>query len=172
VGRLHCRECDEDWDGSQTPRCPRCQATRWRAAPGLVSEKHDPAHLGEPQPGYRSVLTPHFIEHIDRFLDHAARHGRWFFDRHYELWIHYTPTPLGRAPGVGVRRGRPSPDHALDSLLIADAETAPHVFAVDRARTEEQIRQGEFIPLALCATPGCDNLRDPAASVCAAHRSG
>jgi len=137
-----------------------------------VSAKHDPARAGEPHPGYRSVLTPHFVQNLTRFLEYAARNGRWYFDRHYALWVHYPPTPLDRVPGVGFRRGAREPDHALDSMLIADADDAPHVVAVDRARPETQIRQGELIPLTLCSTPGCDNLRDPAGTLCAGHGPG
>jgi len=168
VPDLICIVCSASWQASEAPLCPACLAASWDATPDLVREKHDPAVVAS-HDSYRSVVSSAFLRRRREILDYASIHGRWYFDAHYGCYVHYTPTPLGVAPGVGIPAGKSAPDHALDSLMIAEAESAPHVFAVDRVRMEAQIRAGEFHPLEACEAASCANLRVPFSERCAAH---
>jgi hypothetical protein len=134
-----------------------------------VTRKHHPDSLAEPALDYRSVLTPHFLENLEAFIDYATDHGHWLFDNHYLQYVHFTPEPMGRAPGVGVPAGDRNAAHALDSALVADADGDAHVFAVERATVEAQLKAGEFEPLGRCEKPGCTNLRTPSDAICAVH---
>jgi hypothetical protein len=87
------------------------------------------------------------------------------------MLVHLTKTPLGRAPGAGIPAGAREPEHALDSLFIAEADSAEfaHVFAVDWARHEAQVRAGVFLPSASCRATGCENLAMPLRRACLRH---
>ncbi len=63
------------------------------------------------------------------------------------------------------------PDHALDSLLVAEADSAieAHAFATSKKQFEAQIDAGEFVPLPLCCVPTCPNLCAPARRGCILH---
>jgi hypothetical protein len=171
MSQIRCDECGERFDGSLQATCPACQAARWAATPRLVREKHDPRAVALPSDRYRSVITPRARDELRDLLEHAARHGRWFYDRDYAMWVHVTHLPLGRVPGVGIRAGEGAPDHALDCLFIAEADDPEeaHVFAADGLRHEAQIRSGVFEPLGGCGSPGCDNLASPARGRCRLH---
>ena len=164
-----CRSCGERWAASEAPHCPSCLARFWLNTPTLILEKHDPR--GEPRvcDSYRSVLTREFLRDRPAFLEHAALYGTWYFDPVHDTYNHYTPEPLGRVPGFGIRAGESLPDHGLAGLLIADANREPHAFAVDPAITEERLAVGGYRSLELCRRPGCDNLVVPGASRCASH---
>lgn len=45
MGLVQCGVCAQQWDASLTPLCIRCEQARLLAAPGLISEKHDPRCL-------------------------------------------------------------------------------------------------------------------------------
>jgi hypothetical protein len=169
--RSTCGTCRREFDGGVQAWCPACLAGRWLAVPNLVRPKHDPGAAAEALDSYRSIITPHMKTMLSEVLTDAAARGRWFWDRDYQMWVHVTERPLGRAPGVGIPAGREEADHALDCLFIAEADSAveAHVFAVDGERHEAQIRAGVFEPLGTCSHPGCENLRRPGQARCALH---
>lgn len=171
MSRIDCSRCGEPYDGRLLAWCPTCLASRWLATPRLLRPKHDPDALPEARDRYRSILTPRTKQELSQTLDDAARRGRWYWDRDYGFWVHVTRQPLGRAPGVGIPAGRSEPDHALDCLFIAEADSTEeaHVFAADDARHEAQVRAGVFEPLGGCPQSGCDNLRGPGRDACAVH---
>lgn len=170
MSRVACRACGRDFDGEQHAWCPGCLAARWLETPGLIRAKHDPAAT-TPFERYRSIVTPRLVDDLPEVLGDAARRGCWFWDRDYGMWVHVTLRPLGRAPGVGIPAGRAEPDHALDCLFIAEADSRveAHLFAADSVRHAAQVRAGVFEPLGACAAPGCRNLRRPGRDHCGAH---
>lgn len=169
---VHCPTCTTDWDASAVPVCPRCLARRWLETPNLIREKHDPEARADPHATYRSVVTPWLVTHLAAVLEFAAAHGSWFYDTGYQMLVHLTERPLGRAPGVGILAGRPEPDHALDCLLIAEAGSreSAHVFAVDGERHAAQVRAGLFRPLRECVIAACAHLAVPSGECCVTHR--
>ena len=172
MSEIRCHECGGGFDGQRLATCPTCLAERRSATARLVREKHDPTARGVQLDTYRSVITPRAKSELREVLVHAARHGSWFYDRDYRMWVHVTPEPLGRNAGVGIPPGREDADHALDCLFIAEADDPEeaHVFAADRARHEAQIRAGVFEPLGGCESPGCENLAEPPGARCRLHR--
>jgi hypothetical protein len=171
MSEIVCRDCGRGFDGRALAWCPPCLAGRWFATPELVREKHDPVAQATRLETYRSLITPRLKAEIVEVLRDAALRGSWFWDRDYAMWVHVTERPLGRAPGVGIPAGREEPEHALDCLFIAEADSVSgaHVFAADAERHAAQIRAGVFEPLGECATAGCQNLRAPGAAQCGAH---
>ena len=171
---VRCRSCERVWEASRVACCPGCLAERWLSTPNLVREKHDPGALGDRQREYRSVVTPRVIEDLRAVLEFAAAAGSWFHDTDYGMRVHLTPLPLGRSPGVGIPAGRRDPEHALDCLFIAEADSreSAHVFAVDGSRHAAQVRAGLFEPLGACDHRGCENLALPVVPSCAEHASG
>jgi hypothetical protein len=171
VSLLQCATCESSWEATRVVCCPDCLARRWRATATLVRPKHDPSLCGERSTEYRSVVTARVVADLLAVLSDAALSGSWYYDTHYRMLVHMTPSPLGRAPGAGIPAGRREPEHALDSLFIAEADSAEnaHVFAVDLARHEAQVRAGVFEPLGACAHPGCENLSIPLIGSCASH---
>lgn len=169
--RVVCLQCDEGFEADATPVCPRCLVVLWLAAPRFVRPKHDPRLLPLAWQGYRSVLTPSIASDPRPHLDFAARHGTWYRDNYYEMYVHMTVEPLGRHPGSGIPEGRTTPEHGLDSLLIAEAnsEVEAHAFAVSRAVFDEQVRAGEFEALPACADPDCEFISLPGERLCAIH---
>lgn len=171
MSQLSCPQCDEAFDAEATPICPACLVAAWLAAPTFVRPKHDPRLLPLAWESYRSVLTPNFASDPRPHLDFAARNGAWYRDNHYEMYVHMTVEPLGLHPGSGIPEGKTTPEHGLDSLLIAEANSRveAHAFAVSRAQFEEQVRAGEFEPLPRCVALDCKNISVPGARECTAH---
>jgi len=166
-----CDRCEGEFDAQRTPVCPACLVERWLESESLIRPKHDPRLLPMEWEGYRSVLNPSLVAKRREHLAFAARHGDWFRDRHYDMYVHFTYQPLGCAAGSGIPRGRSMPEHALDSMLIAEANSASqaHAFAVDREQFEAQIRAGEFEALEVCTEPACANPHVPGRDACAIH---
>jgi hypothetical protein len=164
-----CATCTHEWNASISPLCVRCERERLIAAPNLISEKHDPRFPPLVGSAYRSYLSHDFLENTDQFIEYTTENGSWFYSTVHETWNHFTPSPLGRIPGVGIHAGNPLPDHTLDSLLVADALTDPHAYAVEEVRIRQQIRDGRFFPLAHCLRNGCGNLCVPGKDACAVH---
>jgi hypothetical protein len=164
-----CRVCGVEWSPESTPLCPTCLASRWLSTPNLIREKHDPRELGGRLETYRSVVTPRVLLEIRPVLEFAAVHGTWFLDTFYEMFVHVTPQPLGRNAGVGIPAGQREPEHALDCLFIAEADSAEtaHVFAVNGERHAAQVRAGVFVPLGSCAD--CSNHAPPGRDRCILH---
>jgi hypothetical protein len=171
MSEITCETCRTAFEGARLAWCPKCLAARWLATPELVREKHDPSAATTQLSTYRSLITPRLKTELGAVLEAAARNGRWYWDRDYEMWVHVSERPLGRAPGVGIPAGREQPEHALDCLFIAEADSAEtaHVFAADGERHQAQVRAGVFEPLGLCAAQSCENLRNPNGTRCAAH---
>ncbi len=172
MGLVHCPTCTTAWDAATAPVCPRCLARRWLETPNLIREKHDPNAQRDRHATYRSVVTPWLVTQLASVLEFAALRGAWFFDTGYQMFVHLTERPLGRAPGVGILPGRPDPDHALDCLLIAEADSceSAHVFAVDGERHAAQVRAGVFRPLGECVVAACSHLATPSGEYCVIHR--
>ena len=171
MSEVSCDTCGESFEARVLACCPSCLAARWRATERLVREKHDPAADASRFDTYRSILTPRTKAELGEVLKHAARHGRWYRDLDYGMWVHVTREPLERAPGVGIPAGHETAEHALDCLFIAEADSAEeaHVFAADGRRHEAQVRAGVFVPLRGCERPGCENLAVPGNSNCSVH---
>ena len=172
MSQVVCSTCRQAFAGEKLGWCPTCLASRWLATPALLRPKHDPDARDISLDTYRSTVTPRLKSELSEVLLDAARRGDWFWDRDYRMWVHVTDRPLGRTPGVGILAGKQEPDHALDCLFIAEADSCEeaHVFAADRERHEAQIRAGVFEPLGVCSDAGCPNLQRPGASICDAHR--
>ncbi len=171
MGEMGCQRCGKRFDPHRHPVCTPCLVEDWLATESFVREKHDPRLLPMAWEGYRSVLNPNLVASPRPYLEYAAEHGRWYRDVFYEMYIHMTTEPLGVQPGSGIPEGRKQPEHALDSLLIVEAnsKTQAHAFAVAREQFEAQIRAGEFVPLEPCFHAGCDGLRVPGQENCAQH---
>ena len=171
MSEISCDACGESFEARVLACCPSCLAARWRATERLVRAKHDPAADASRFDTYRSILTPRTKAELGEVLKHAARHGHWYRDLDYGMWVHVTHEPLGRAPGVGIPAGHETAEHALDCLFIAEADSAEeaHVFAADGQRHEAQVRAGVFVPLRGCERPGCENLAVPGNSNCSVH---
>jgi hypothetical protein len=163
-----CTGCETQWDVSLSPLCSRCEHHRLLAAPGLISDKHDPRQLPLVGPSYRSCLSHEVVDNVDAFVEYATVSGSWYYHTGYDTWNHFTPEPLGRIPGSGIHAGDPMPDHALDGLMFADVLADPHVYAVDQVRVRRQVREGELIPLWRCSED-CNNLSIPGEASCVLH---
>jgi hypothetical protein len=151
--------------------CPTCLATAWLESEAFVRPKHDPRLLPLAWEGYRSVLSPNLVRDARPHLEFAARTGSWYRDTHYEMFVHMTHEPMGLAPGSGIPDGKTAPEHSLDSLLIAEADSKreAHAFAVSRDQFEAQVRAAEFVPLGRCPVNDCDNLIAPGGAQCLQH---
>lgn len=151
--------------------CPTCLVETWLATTNFVRPKHDPRLLPLTWESYRSVLSPNLVETPGPYLEFAAQSGTWYRDLHYELFVHMTHSPLGLDPGSGIPEGKTMPEHSLDSLLVAEANsrTEAHAFAVPRIQFEAQVRAGEFEPLSTCHVSPCENLSVPGYDRCAGH---
>jgi hypothetical protein len=116
-------------------------------------------------------LNPNLVADPLPFLVDAATRGHWFHDAYYDMYVHMCFEPLGVQPGAGIPEGAREPEHALDSLLIAEANSKKeaHAFAVSREVFEAQVEAGEFVPLAICERDGCEALRVPATKRCVLH---
>ena len=171
MSKVDCNRCGGSFDAQQIPQCPTCLVTTWLATEKFVRPKHDPRLLPLAWESYRSVLSPNLVETPGPHLTFAARSGTWYRDLHYEMFVHMTCSPLGLHPGSGIPEGNVMPEHSLDSLLIAEANsrTEAHAFAVSRIQFEAQVRAGQFEPIASCHVVVCDNLRVPSEERCAAH---
>ena len=171
MSTIRCSRCNASFEGLSLACCPPCLAARWLATERLIRDKHDPAAPPSRLETYRSILTPRTKAELGEVLRYAAQHGSWYHDLDYGMWVHVTPEPLGRLPGVGIPAGKQAAEHALDSLFIAEADSPDeaHVFAVAGQRHEDQVRAGVFAPLGKCDRPKCENLVLPGFSRCAAH---
>ena len=170
MSQVACPQCRGSFDAEVMPTCPTCLVAMWVAAPTFVRPKHDPRLLPLAWESYRSVLTPSIVLEPAAHLDFAARHGFWYRDNYYEMYVHMTVEPLGRAPGSGIPEGHTTPEHSLDSLLIAEANSPveAHGFAVSQTQFNEQIRAGEFEPLPVCRETNCKNIAIPGSHFCVA----
>ena len=173
MSELVCEHCRGQFEARHVPVCPTCLVASWLATENFVRPKHDQRLLPLAWESYRSVLSPSFVESPAPQLEFAAQSGTWFRDLHYELFVHMTHSPLDLHPGAGIPEGKTMPEHSLDSLLIAEANSATeaHAFAVSRTQFEAQIRAGEFQPLPVCCVAPCDNLVIPGGERCAGHDS-
>jgi hypothetical protein len=171
MSQIGCEHCGEPFDAAQNPICPACLVATWLANDSFVRPKHDPRLLPLVWEGYRSVLSPNLVENPRPHLEFAAKNGRWYRDTFYEMFVHMTYEPMGLAPGAGIPEGKVTPEHSLDSLMIAEAnsKTEAHAFAVSREQFEAQIRAGEFASLAKCSSTGCDNSSSLGATRCTEH---
>ena len=169
--KTRCPLCAEGFDASVTPACPKCLVEAWLATESFVRPKHDPRLLPLAWDGYRSVLTPNLVSDPRPHLKFAAQYGTWYRDNHYDMFVHMTFQPVGVHPGSGIPEGKTTPEHALDSLLIAEANSPveAHAFAVSREQFEAQVRAGEFKALGNCGEASCENLESPGANRCVAH---
>lgn len=172
MSEIGCDQCGGHFEAQRLPLCPTCLVATWLATENFVRPKHDPRLLPRAWEGYRSVLSPNLVATPRPHLEFAAQSGAWYRDLHYELFVHMTHSPMGLDPGSGIPEGKTTPEHSLDSLLIAeaDSQTEAHAFAVSRVQFEAQIRAGEFERLATCRVADCENLSVPARDRCAAHR--
>jgi hypothetical protein len=170
----HCDRCEVTFDARRTPICPACLVERWLGCERFIRPKHDPRLLPMQWEAYRSVLNPSLVMERRAHLAFAAQHGVWHRDRHYDMYVHFTFEPLGNSAGSGIPRGHSMPEHSLDSMLIAEADstTEAHAFAVTREQFEAQIRAGEFEALDGCEVSGCANLRVPGRDLCTFHGPG
>jgi len=172
MSQVECHQCGEEFDAARTPACPVCLVTSWLANETFVRPKHDPRLLPLAWESYRSVLSPTLVADPRPHLEFAARAGSWYHDTYYEMVVHLTHEPMGLAPGGGIPEGKTTPEHSLDSLLIAEANSPSeaHAFAVSREQFEAQIRAAEFVPIGACPENGCDNLSVPGETRCAGHQ--
>ena len=166
---IKCTTCGVKFNGDRTPLCPKCLATRWKSTAEFIKKKHDPKFLPKAEPSYRSVLSWEFVHNIDEFTEYAACSGTWYFSKRHWKFCHFTDTSMFDIPGSGTRAGDPMPDHALDGLLVADADANAHAYAVEIKGFKSEIASGDYIPLAKCNHPGCDNLVCPGKNECILH---
>ncbi len=166
---VRCATCASQWNATLSPMCTQCECQRLIAAPNLITDKHDPNLLPLAYPDYRSCLSHDFVDNMVDFVGYATASGSLFFNTKHETWNHFTPEPLCRIPGSGIHAGNPMPDHALDSLLIADVFGDPHAFAVDQLLVRKQICDGDLFPLWSCPSNDCRNLCVPNEHGCVLH---
>jgi hypothetical protein len=152
------QNCTNEFNGAKVFTCPHCLSEQWTNEPKFIAEKHDPASLPKAEPRFRSVVTPSLVEDLSKFTKYAAESGEWFFSKTHQKYCHFTKTPLNEIPGSGILKGDPMPNHALDSLLIADADKNPHAYAVDSESFRADVMAERFIPLPKCSEPECENL--------------
>lgn len=164
-----CATCAHQWNASYSPLCAPCECQRLISAPNLISEKHDPRLPPPAEFSYRSCLSHDFVDNPGQFIQYATVSGSWYYSTVHNTWNHFTPEPLGRIPGIGIHAGDQLPDHSLDGLLLADALSDPHAYAVDEERVLQQIDEGELVPLSRCERNVCGNLCVPGADACAVH---
>ncbi len=164
-----CVTCAHHWNASSSPLCVQCESRRLMASPNLISDKHDPRLLPRVGLFYRSCLSHDFVDNANQFVEYATVRGSWLYSTVHDTWNHFTPEPLGRIPGLGIHAGDSMPDHVLDGLLFADALADPHAYAVDEAHVQQQIDDGELVPLSRCPGEDCGNLCIPGADACALH---
>ncbi len=171
MGGYRCPHCEDSVDLTRHPLCPTCLARDWLATDRFVREKHDPGKLPLAWESYRSVLNPNLVADPLPFLLDAATRGQWFHDSYYDMYVHMCFEPLGVQPGAGIPEGAREPEHGLDSLVVAEAnsKTEAHAFAVSRTVFEAQVEAGEFVPLATCERNGCGGLQVPGSTRCTAH---
>jgi hypothetical protein len=171
MSQVGCEQCGESFEAAKTPVCPACLATAWLETEAFFRPKHDPRLLPLAWEGYRSVLSPNLVRDARPHLEFAARMGSWYRDTHYEMFVHMTHEPMGLAPGSGIPEGRTTPEHSLDTLLIAEADSKSeaHAFAVSRDQFEAQVRAAEFVPIEQCPVNHCDNLIAPGGAQCLLH---
>lgn len=169
MSSARCRECGNVWDAEVQPSCPDCVAGRWCAAPGFIAPKHDPRMLPSGTSGYRSVVTHDLIANLGQVIEHMTVSGGWYLDDKYGTPCFHTPGPLFLIPGSGIEAGDPMPDHALDSLLVADAIRNPHLMAYDEGQFQGEFQTGRFLALATCPIEGCRNLCVPEQEHCVLH---
>ncbi len=169
-----CLQCDGHFDATRHPICPRCLVEGWLATERFVREKHDPRRLPMTWEGYRSVLNPNLVSNPRPYLEDAVARGRWYHDRFYGMYVFFCPEPLGVHPGSGIPEGAGEPEHSLDCLLVAEADSKSeaHAFAVSRAVFDKQIEAGEFVPLSCCEREGCGALQLPGRATCIDHQGG
>ena len=119
--------------------------------------------------GYRSVVTHDLIANLDQVIEHMTVSGCWYFDDKYKTPCYQTAGPLFVIPGSGIQAGDPMPDHALDSLFVADAMRNPHLMAYDEGQFQREFQAGRFLALATCPKEGCRNLCAPERKHCVLH---
>ena len=124
--------------------------------------------------GYRSVLNPNLVADPRPHLEDAAARGQWYYDHYYGLYVVFCAEPRGVHPGAGIPEGVAEPDHTLDCLLIAEADskTQAHAFAVSKQVFDEQVEAGEFAPLEVCEAASCSSLQKPGGPHCIEHERG
>ena len=146
----------------------------WLSIADFVREKHDPRKLPLRWESYRSVLNPNLVAEPRPYLEDAAERGQWFYDHHYGFYVHFCVEPRGVHPGAGIPEGATEPDHTLDGLLIAEADskTQAHAFAVSKHVFDEQVEAGEFAALGVCGAASCSSLRNPGEPHCVEHENG
>jgi hypothetical protein len=115
------------------------------------------------------VLTFEVTENLRGFLDAAVADGTWYFNTEFEKYNHITRLPLDQKPGSGIDAGMVQPNRHLEDLVIADADSDPHLFADDREETRRKITTGIYVALEKCVESDCDNLGQPRSRSCATH---
>lgn len=168
---IRCDKCGNDWEGSQAPSCPTCSVKDWLAAPGFLKPKHDPTCLPMATGTYRSTFSYEYLDDPNEFLTHVSEEGGYYFSVTHNKSFVYDPGPFVDIPGSGILAKQNYPDHRLDGILIADCFGAdPHIYVVDPAKTEAEIRSGSAIPVQECSVSGCTNLVFPGESLCKDHK--
>lgn len=171
MSKVTCPMCGTDWDAINCPMCPNCMATNWLTTSGLIKEKHDPNFLPRAEPGYRSVLSWEFLSAPGDFLRHAATNGDYYYHTRHRKYCTFDRGPLLAIPGSGVYARQPYPDHAHDSLVIADCfGVDPHPYTADQSRFVAEVRGGLLISLPMCTVSGCSNLALPGETTCIVHK--
>lgn len=167
--RVGCVTCGDVWSAILQPMCPRCLGTAWLRNPDFIRPKHDPRVLPSGSATYRSVVTDEFLHRKEDAVAFMTVSGTWFHSVKHDAPCHFTQQPLALIPGSGICAGHPMPDHALDGLVVADAVSAPHVYAVDIVRFQADINAGEYVPVIACLQADCFRLRLPEHDHCAVH---
>ncbi|MFC1890856.1 hypothetical protein ACFLZT_00515 [Thermodesulfobacteriota bacterium] len=171
MSQIKCPTCDIEFNAEKIPLCPNCLATEWKSTADFIKEKHDPKFLPKSEPSYRSVLSWEFVNNIDDFTEYATCNGTWYFSNKHGKYCHFTNTSMFEIPGSGTQAGNSMPDHTLDGLLVADADTNPHAYAVEITRFQSEITSGDYTPLPKCNHLGCENLTSPGKSECLIHET-
>jgi len=169
---LICRKCGTTWDGQRHNKCPNCEKNYWMSYTGLLKEKHDPRLLPSAHNKFRSVVHPDFIHNREPILDHLANNGTAYFTiTHRSKPCKVATMHSGINAGSAIPSGSALPTHSLNSVIIVNTESDPHIFAEDENNILKKIQYGIMLPFEPCGVPECNNLRLPNSDFCAKHMS-
>lgn len=141
-----CLDCGSDTN-SGLDFCRNCLKQKWEYSKSFIKNKHNPYYLPMPMPTFRSVVTTDFITDKSVFIQSISENGIFYTDNRYKNVCCFLNQAIGNTAGSAIPANYPMPTYPLDSLLVVDAYTNPHVFAVDYSNFSKEISKGRMTPI-------------------------